>query len=104
MQDISGGCSPGIFLRAYYGTRSVSSSLYFYDCTFQRCVTTDSSSEYAGGSVIRTYAADRSQLRMENCKFYNNRCDNDGSVSGGGAIFWKSAIYPYSSHLLCEIC
>ena len=90
MQDITGGCSPGIFLRAYH-TSSITSKAYFYNNLFTRCVT-KAGYQYAGGPVLRTYAADSTQVRMESCQFLNNKNNSEGANAGGGAIFWKSAV------------
>ena len=92
MQDIEGKVSPGIFLRAYPLNANKESKVYLYDNLFTKCITT-AGDDYAGGPVIRTYAADASDLRMEKCKVTDNHnYNNKGKTSGGGAIFWKSAV------------
>ena len=97
MHDIQGGKSPGIFLKAYRASPDPSdnsenkkSVLNLYNNEFYNCVTL-SGSNYAGGPVIRSFAADNCNLRMESCRLYNNQCKAAGTASGGGAIYWKSA-------------
>jgi len=92
MKNISGGKSPGIFLRAYANSNDQNkrSELYFYKNTFENCKTTGSSN-YAGGPVLRSFAADNCTMRMEDCTIKNNECQSANTASGGGAIYWKSA-------------
>lgn len=97
MHDIQGGKSPGIFLKAYKTSsdpaandKNKQSELNLYNNEFYDCIAT-SGSNYVGGPVIRSFAADNCQLRMESCKLYSNSNNATGTASGGGAIYWKSA-------------
>lgn len=94
MHDISGQKSPGFFLKAYTESaendRNAKSQIFLYQNSFYNC-TVVGNSNYAGGPVIRSFAADNSYLRVEKCDFSNNRTNSSATASGGGAIYWKSA-------------
>jgi len=94
MHDISGKKSPGFFLKGYTETgnneENALTELMFYKNSFYDCKV-NAGSNYAGGPVIRSFAADCSYLRVEECSFVNNHSLATGVASGGGAVYWKSA-------------
>ena len=114
MYNITGKEGPGIFCKAYKGSSDQytdDSELHLFASRFYNCWVSMNGAPSRGGGVIRSYAADRSNLYVRKCEFNNNVAGFNGSgssitkptkengsyqgdaktSSGGGAIYWKSA-------------
>ena len=98
LQNISASEAPGIFCKVYSSssnTNAKKSELYINNSEFLNCLTSSGASNTVGGSAIRSYAADHCKLEVRNCIFENNRVGSgstaqNGTATGGGAIYWKS--------------
>lgn len=94
--NVSATEAGGLFCTVYNATEGGSqtaaaqSKVFIHNSTFSKCTT--SGGNTIGGSAIRSYAADRCQLTVTGCTFDQNSCTATGNASGGGAIYWKSAL------------
>ena len=114
LHDVEAMESPGIFCKAYddeEDENTPNSALYIYESDFYNCWVRMNGSPSLGGGAIRSYAADRSNLYVRKCDFYDNVAGYRNTAanpkkptktagsyqgasktnSGGGAIYWKSA-------------
>ena len=100
MTNIKGTASEssGIMCQVYVEsgdeTKAAASKLFINYSLFDNCtVLNEDKAQARGGAVIRSYAADRCDLLVQNSTFSNNssghKTDN-GTGTGGGAIYWKS--------------